>query len=212
MDRRGFVTSGMAAGMAGIAGAGGSLPALLDRVPGWAAGKTMADGDIRLSSNENPLGVSPAAREAIIEAIVESNRYGGRRQEVLEALARYLGVGTENLTLGFGSTEILQICTQAFQGPNTPLIAAAPTFEDVMDYQDTMPFEVMPWDPAAPGAILPIHCLDLVEMGLTQGQNWDLEELAADCEADGQYDFLLEASPQPFVGGIGSPVNPVAIK
>ena len=77
---------------------------------------------------------------------------------------------------------------------------------------DTMPFEVMPWDPAAPGAILPIHCLDLVEMGLTQGQNWDLEELAADCAADGQYDFLLEASPQPFVGGIGSPVNPVAIK
>jgi hypothetical protein len=49
-------------------------------------------------------------------------------------------------------------------------------------------------------------------MGLTQGQNWDLEELAADCEADGQYDFFLEASPQPFVGGVGSPVNPVAIK
>lgn len=142
MDRRGFVTSGMAAGLAGIAGSGASLGALLDRAPGFAPGKTMANGDIRLSSNENPLGVSPAAREAIIEAIVESNRYGGRRGEVLQALAQYLGVGTENLTLGFGSTEILQICTQAFQGPNTPLIAAAPTFEDVMDYQDTMPFEV----------------------------------------------------------------------
>ena len=49
-------------------------------------------------------------------------------------------------------------------------------------------------------------------MGLTQGQNFDLEELSADCKHDGQYDFLLEASPQPFVGGIGSPVNPVAIK
>lgn len=77
---------------------------------------------------------------------------------------------------------------------------------------DTVTFEVMPWDPSAPGQILPIHCLDLVEMGLTQGQNFDLEELAADCAADGQYDFLLEASPQPFVGGVGSPVNPVAIK
>ncbi len=138
MDRRGFVTSGMAAGLAGFAGGGGALGGLLDRAPG----KTDVNGNIRLSSNENPLGVSPAAREAIIEAIVESNRYGGRRQEVLEALARYLDVKTENLTLGFGSTEILQICTQAFQGPNTPLIAAAPTFEDVMDYQDTMPFEV----------------------------------------------------------------------
>ena len=77
---------------------------------------------------------------------------------------------------------------------------------------DTITFEVLPWDPAYPGAFLPVHCLHLVEMGLTQGQNWDLEELAAACAADGRYDFFLEASPQPFVGGCGSPVNPVAIR
>jgi len=142
VDRRGFVTSGLAAGLAGFTGAGGALGTLLDRAPGFGPGKTDANGNIRLSSNENPLGVSPAAREAIIEAIGESNRYGGRRGEVIETLSTYLGVKPENLTLGFGSTEILQLCTQAFQGPNTPLIAAAPTFEDVMDYQDTMPFEV----------------------------------------------------------------------
>jgi len=142
MDRRGFVGSGMAAGLAGITGAGGALGTLLERTPGWGPGKTDADGNIRLSSNENPLGISPAAREAVIEAIVDANRYGGRREELMEELARYLGVRTENLTLGFGSTEILQVATQTFQGPNTPLVAAAPTFEDVMDYQDTMPFEV----------------------------------------------------------------------
>ena len=77
---------------------------------------------------------------------------------------------------------------------------------------DTITFEVFPWDPAVPGAMMPMHCIHLVDMGLTQGQNWDLEDLAADCAADGQYDFFLEASPQPFVGGVGSPVNPVAIK
>lgn len=77
---------------------------------------------------------------------------------------------------------------------------------------DTITFEVMPWDPKVVGAILPIHCINLVMMGLTQGQNWDLEELSADCQNDGKWDFLLEASPQPFVGGIGSPVNPIAIK
>jgi|TARA_B100000405_G_scaffold140736_1_gene98580 histidinol-phosphate aminotransferase len=142
MDRRGFVTSGMAAGLAGITASGGTLGAFLNHAPGFSPGKRLANGDIRLSSNENPLGVSPAARDAIIEAIVESNRYGGRRREVIAALSRYVGVKPEQITLGFGSTEILQICTQAFQGPNTPLIAAAPTFEDVMDYQDTMPFEV----------------------------------------------------------------------
>ena len=142
MDRRGFVTSGMAAGLAGVTGAGGTLGALLDRSPLFRVGKRDNDGNIRLSSNENPLGPFPAAREAIIEAIPESNRYGGRRRELIDALATYLDVKPENITLGFGSTEILQMCTQAFQGPNTPLIAAAPTFEDVMDYQDTMPFEV----------------------------------------------------------------------
>ena len=77
---------------------------------------------------------------------------------------------------------------------------------------DNITFEVLPWDPSIPGAILPMHCLHLVEMGLTQGQNFDLEALAANCAEDGQYDFFLEASPQPFVGGLGSPVNPVAIK
>lgn len=142
MDRRGFVTSGMAASLAGFTGAGGALGALLERTPGFVPGRRTANGEIRLSSNENPLGISDSAREAILAAIPESNRYGGRRQELTQALAQYLDVQPENITLGFGSTEILQICTQAFQGPNTPLIAAAPTFEDVMDYQDTMPFEV----------------------------------------------------------------------
>jgi histidinol-phosphate aminotransferase len=132
----------MAAGLAGFTGAGGALGALLDKTPGFGPGKTLANGDIRLSSNENPLGVSALAREAIIASIVDSNRYGGHRQELISELASYLGVKTENITLGFGSTEILQVATQAFQGPNTPLIAAVPTFEDVMDYQDTMPFEV----------------------------------------------------------------------
>jgi hypothetical protein len=39
-----------------------------------------------------------------------------------------------------------------------------------------------------------------------------MEELAADCAADGVYDFLLAANPEPFTGGTGAPVNPVAVK
>jgi hypothetical protein len=57
-----------------------------------------------------------------------------------------------------------------------------------------------------------VHLLHLVEMGMTQGQNFDLEALAADCADDGVHEFLLDASPQPFVGGLGTPVNPVAVK
>ncbi len=144
MDRRGFVSSGMAAGLIGTSTAG-SLGALLARTAGLGTGRTLPNGDIRLSSNENPLGISPAAREALLEAIDDTNRYPGTyRQPLLDELARYLGVNTNNLTLGFGSTEILQIATQTFQGPNVPLIIAEPTFEDISAYQDTMPFEVIP--------------------------------------------------------------------
>jgi hypothetical protein len=49
-------------------------------------------------------------------------------------------------------------------------------------------------------------------MGMIQGQNWVLDHLAEDCAADGVYEFLLEASPQPFTNAVGSPVNPVAVK
>jgi kynurenine formamidase len=75
---------------------------------------------------------------------------------------------------------------------------------------DSLTFEVYPSERA--DLPLPVHLLHLVEMGMTQGQNFDLEELAADCADDGVHEFLLEASPQPFVGGLGTPVNPVAVK
>jgi kynurenine formamidase len=75
---------------------------------------------------------------------------------------------------------------------------------------DNLAFEVYPCE--REDCLLPVHLLHLVEMGMTQGQNFDLETLAADCADDGVYEFFLDASPQPFVGGIGSPVNPVAIK
>jgi kynurenine formamidase len=75
---------------------------------------------------------------------------------------------------------------------------------------DNLTFEVYP--PEYDDLMLPVHLLHLVEMGMTQGQNFDLEELAEDCAADGQYAFLLDASPQPFVGALGTPVNPIVVK
>jgi hypothetical protein len=49
-------------------------------------------------------------------------------------------------------------------------------------------------------------------MGLAQGQLWALDDLAADCAADGQYDFLLTATPLPLTGAVGGPVAPTAVK
>jgi kynurenine formamidase len=75
---------------------------------------------------------------------------------------------------------------------------------------DTYAFEVLPAE--IEGFFLPLHALDLVEMGMLQGQNFYLEELANECAADGVYDFFLEATPEPFVAAVGAPVAPIAIK
>jgi len=75
---------------------------------------------------------------------------------------------------------------------------------------DTLVFEVFPCQ--YEDAYLPVHLLHLVDMGLTQGQNWVLDPLAQDCADDGQYSFLLDATPLPLTAGLGTPLNPVALK
>jgi len=75
---------------------------------------------------------------------------------------------------------------------------------------DTLVFEVFPSPHEE--LYLPVHLLHLVEMGLTQGQNFVLDPLAEDCAADGSYTFLLDATPLPLTDGLGTPLNPVAIK
>ena len=75
---------------------------------------------------------------------------------------------------------------------------------------DNITFEVYPSE--REDAMLAVHLLHLVDMGMTQGQNWNLEHLAADCADDGRYAFFLDASPLPFTNGVGAPVQPVAVK
>lgn len=74
---------------------------------------------------------------------------------------------------------------------------------------DTLTFEIFP--PEIEDLWLPVHALDLVEMGMLQGQNWNLEKLSTACGETGRYAFLLSAMPEPFVGGTGTPVAPVAV-
>jgi kynurenine formamidase len=75
---------------------------------------------------------------------------------------------------------------------------------------DTTAVEVMPCED--PSLLYPLHLLCLRDMGMTFGEMFDLDELAADCAADGCWEFLLTAPPLKVTGGIGSPINPLAIK
>ncbi|MDH2444880.1 cyclase family protein [Amnibacterium sp. CER49] len=75
---------------------------------------------------------------------------------------------------------------------------------------DTWGFEVRPNE--FDEAFQPLHQIAIPNMGLTIGELWDLDELAADCAADRVWEFLLVAAPIPFTGAVGAPVNPIALK
>jgi len=75
---------------------------------------------------------------------------------------------------------------------------------------DNRAVEAIPGPPDQP--LLPWHIAALRDLGLLVGELFDLDELAADCAADGVYEFFFVASPLPLVNGVGSPLNPLAIK
>jgi kynurenine formamidase len=75
---------------------------------------------------------------------------------------------------------------------------------------DTWGFEVRPNE--FDDAFQPLHQVAIPNIGLLIGEMWALEELAADCAADGAYEFFLSAAPLPITGAVGSPVNPIALK
>ena len=77
-------------------------------------------------------------------------------------------------------------------------------------FTDTYVYEV--WPPQDWAAMMVVHMIHLRDMGQIQGQNFDLEDLAADCADDGRYEFLFTAAPEPFTAGCSAPVNPVVTR
>src|SRR5690606_5436296 len=79
----------------------------------------LAERDIvKLASNENPLGMSPAARDAASAALVEVARYpDGNGFALKAALSSRLGVGAERIVLGNGSNDVLELAARALLAP-----------------------------------------------------------------------------------------------
>ncbi len=50
------------------------------------------------------------------------------------------------------------------------------------------------------------------QLGMALGELWWLNDLAADCAADGIHEMFGVSAPMNAPGGIGSPANAVAIK
>jgi histidinol-phosphate aminotransferase len=91
------------------------------------------DEEIRLSSNENPLGPGQVALDAIVGMFPEAGRYPYNGtpsdRDLVSAIAAKYGVKPPNVVLGAGSQEILKNAVLAFTSPDRQLVTAAPTFE-----------------------------------------------------------------------------------
>ncbi len=86
-------------------------------------------GAIKLASNENPLGPSPKAQAALAAAIPNLHRYpDGRGYYLKQALAERLRVTMDQLVLGNGSNEIIELTVRTFLKPGQEAVLSEPTF------------------------------------------------------------------------------------
>ncbi|HEU4837745.1 MAG TPA: aminotransferase class I/II-fold pyridoxal phosphate-dependent enzyme [Pyrinomonadaceae bacterium] len=102
---------------------------------------------VRLSSNENPYGPSPAALKAMTDGFSLAWRYPDEYADTLaEDLARLHDVPANNVLLGDGSGEILKLCASAFTSRDKKLVIANPTFEAIARHAGVANAEVVKID------------------------------------------------------------------
>jgi len=84
---------------------------------------------IKLASNENPFGPSPKAVAAARAALEQAELYpDGGCYELREKLAAARGVGANQLVIGNGSNEIIELLGHVFLRPGDEVVMGAPAF------------------------------------------------------------------------------------
>jgi histidinol-phosphate aminotransferase len=84
---------------------------------------------VKLASNENPLGPSPLALEALRGALTSVHRYpDGAAYALRNALARFYGVRMEEVLQGAGSNELLDLVVRTFATPAHHIVFGEPAF------------------------------------------------------------------------------------
>ncbi len=176
MRRREFIRAGT---LSGIVAGTGALGASADPLAALVAapGRRTSNDSVRLNSNENPLGISPAAKDAVIEAITVANRYPSDQQAALVTkLAAAHEVGENQVVVGTGSAEVLQMVVQAYAAPRAKLVMADPTYEAVTNYQRTEAYE-------------------LIKVPLTANYEHDLDRMREAAESSGHPALVYLCNP-----------------
>ncbi len=86
-------------------------------------------GIVKLASNENPLGVSPKAGQAMRALLDGLARYpDGNGFELKQALSRRFGVAMDGIVLGNGSNDVLELAARAFLAPGLSAVYSQHAF------------------------------------------------------------------------------------
>src|SRR2546423_280013 len=101
------------------------IPEYIRGLPAYIPGRPIEEVErelkihaIKLASNENPLGPSPKAVEAVKDAVAESHRYPDGGTHLLRGkLARKHGVEPDEIFVGLGSSEIIDLAARILLGP-----------------------------------------------------------------------------------------------
>jgi histidinol-phosphate aminotransferase len=134
VSRRSFMGSAAAAvGLLGVrpesiwAQARSAAPA----VPRGRVSTADYDAFAKLANNENPYGPPESVMKAMTHAFKYANRYGYPDGEILQAIADHHGVKTENVLLGAGSGEILEVVGHTFLQDGRKVLGVEPTYSTV---------------------------------------------------------------------------------
>ena len=109
----------------------------LSRIAPYVPGKPIEEVEreygvtnaVKLASNENPLGPSPAALKAVQEVLSKLHRYpDGGGTALREAIGEKLKVDPSRVVLGNGSDEVVDLVCKVLLAPGDQAVMAAPTF------------------------------------------------------------------------------------
>jgi len=86
-------------------------------------------GIVKLASNENPLGISPLAKRAIVDALASIALYpDGNAFELKRAICGKFGVQAAQIVPGNGSNDVLEIAARAFLAPGLEAVYSQHAF------------------------------------------------------------------------------------
>ncbi len=97
---------------------------------------TSADGIVKLDANENPYGAAPGVDEAL-KRFKSYHIYPDAQQtEMRRLLAGYCGAGFEQIVVGSGSDQLIDLLLRLFAGVDDEVINMPPTFAMYKFYAD----------------------------------------------------------------------------